>query len=249
MMAKAKPIQTGNTGRKLVLMMLADIADDHGQCFPSYQHLADVCEMSKRSVIRHISDLEEQSFVIIEHRKGLKFNKSNVYTLNFSSDTLSPPSDTQTLPSDTVSPPPSDTVSPITYHSSYPINEPITKQTPPNPQGGRKTKIRVAKPDSFKALFALYPSHRKGGTDAQAWKTWTSEKLTDHDAGLACHWLTQASSTDPANWSITANGFAYGITKFIRERIWLTPAPTVKAGNADMGWDDITWADSLEEVL
>ena len=120
MMAKAKPIQTGNAGRKLVLMMLADIADDHGQCFPSYQHLADVCEMSKRSVMRHISDLEGQGFVIIEHRKGVKQNKSNVYTLDFSSDT-------QTLPSDTVSPPSSDKLSPITYHSSEPIKEPIKK--------------------------------------------------------------------------------------------------------------------------
>ena len=115
MMAKAKPIQTGNAGRKLVLMMLADIADDHGQCFPSYQHLADVCEISKRSVIRHINDLEEQGFVIIEHRKGVKLSKSNVYTLNFSSDT----------------------VSPITYHSSYPINEPI-KDTPLTPPRGGK---------------------------------------------------------------------------------------------------------------
>jgi len=120
---------------------------------------------------------------------------------------------------------------------------------PPNPQGGRKTETRVVKSDSFKAVFAMYPSHRKGGTDAQAWKAWKSEKLTDHDAGLACHWLTHASTADPNNWSITANGFAYGITKFIRERMWLTPVPTAKTGNADMGWDDITWADNLEEVL
>jgi len=105
MMAKAKPIQTGSSGCKLVLMMLADIADDRGQCFPSYQHLADVCEMSKRSVIRYVGELERQGFVIIEHRKGVKLNKSNIYTLDFSSDT----------------------VSPITYHSSEPIKEPIKK--------------------------------------------------------------------------------------------------------------------------
>ena len=70
MMAKAKPIKTGNSGRKLVLMMLADIADDTGRCFPSYQHIADVCEMSRRSVITHISKLVEADLLNVTLRKS-----------------------------------------------------------------------------------------------------------------------------------------------------------------------------------
>jgi biotin operon repressor len=126
MMAKAKPIKTGNSGRKLVLMMLADIADDNGRCFPSYQHVADVCEMSRRSVMRYVNDLVDQGLLKIEQRRNGKLNQSNIYTLDLKVVTESHhPSDTQSLPSDTQSPGGSDTQSPITYHSIEPINEPI----------------------------------------------------------------------------------------------------------------------------
>ena len=127
MVAKAKKITAGCSGEKFVLMMLADIADDKGRCFPSYSHIADACQLSRRSVIRYINSLQESGLISIEYRKqeSKKLNKSNIFTLHLDSDTLSPPSDTQAPPSDTLSPPPSDTLSPRTYHSSEPINEPI----------------------------------------------------------------------------------------------------------------------------
>jgi len=140
MMAKAKPIKTGNSGRKLVLMMLADIADDTGRCFPSYQHVADVCEMSRRSVITHISKLEEAGFLNVTHRKskGEMLNSSNVYQLTLNSavkeeeksgENFAPPSETVALPSENSALGGSENSAPITYHSSEPINEPIkTKQ-------------------------------------------------------------------------------------------------------------------------
>jgi biotin operon repressor len=148
MMAKAKPIKTGNSGRKLVLMMLADNADDSGQCFPSYQHVADVCEMSRRSVITHIAALEKDGIVKVIHRKNYgktekkQFNSSNIYQLTLNttittpargdensalppSESITPPSATVAPPSENSAPPPSENSAPIPYHSSYPINEPI----------------------------------------------------------------------------------------------------------------------------
>jgi biotin operon repressor len=115
MMAKAKPIKTGNSGRKLVLMMLADIADDTGRCFPSYQHVADVCEMSRRSVITHISKLEESGFLNVTHRKskGEMLNSSNVYQLTLNSaakaeeksgENFAPPSPKPRPPSNAILP-------------------------------------------------------------------------------------------------------------------------------------------------
>lgn len=120
MMAKAKPIKVGNSGRKLVLMMLADISDDNGRCFPSYQHLADTCEMSRRSVITHINALEADGLIKITHRKQKndKLNSSNVYELILNSgENFAPPSEKST-------PGGSENISPITYHSLDPINEP-----------------------------------------------------------------------------------------------------------------------------
>jgi len=117
--------------------------------------------------------------------------------------------------------------------------------TPLTPQGGKVIKIRVSKPNSFKQFFASYPAHRKGGNDSQAWKTWKAAKLTDHDADLANHWLTQAAIADPQNWSTSAHGFALGITRFINDTIWLTPLPRPSG----MSNDSIEWAGSLEEIL
>jgi biotin operon repressor len=143
MMAKAKPIKTGNSGRKLVLMMLADIADDTGRCFPSYQHIADVCEMSRRSVITHISKLVEVNLLNVTHRKskGEMLNSSNIYQLTLNSEAkaeeksgenFAPPSEmvalgseNSALGSEMVALGGSENSAPITYHSSYPINEPI----------------------------------------------------------------------------------------------------------------------------
>lgn len=118
MMAKAKPIKTGSAGRKLVLMMMADIADDNGRCFPSYQHIADVCEMSKRSVMTHMSALADQGLVSIEHRKGVKGNSSNIYHLRIPSEPVSPPSENLAPPSENSALPPSENLAPRTYHST-----------------------------------------------------------------------------------------------------------------------------------
>ncbi|WP_248842696.1 helix-turn-helix domain-containing protein, partial [Escherichia coli] len=57
LMVKAMKIRVGNPLRKLVLIKLADNASDQGECWPSYQHIADQCEISKRSVMNHIAAL------------------------------------------------------------------------------------------------------------------------------------------------------------------------------------------------
>jgi hypothetical protein len=58
LMVQAMKIKVGNPLRKLVLLKLADNASDL-ECWPSYQHIADQCEISKRSVMNHIEALCE----------------------------------------------------------------------------------------------------------------------------------------------------------------------------------------------
>ena len=50
-------------GAKLVLICMADYADDKGKCWPSFQKLSERCDMSRRHVIRVVADLEEMGFV------------------------------------------------------------------------------------------------------------------------------------------------------------------------------------------
>lgn len=63
LMVKAMCIKVGNPLRKLVLIKLADNASDNGECWPSHQHIADQCEISRRSVINHIEALCESGLL------------------------------------------------------------------------------------------------------------------------------------------------------------------------------------------
>lgn len=81
--AAAFKIDVGNPLTKLVLLKLADNANDNGECFPSYGYIAEQCEMSKRSVIKHIQVLEEKGIITRVHRRNGHLHKSNVYKMNF----------------------------------------------------------------------------------------------------------------------------------------------------------------------
>ena len=85
LMVKAMKLKVGNPLRKLVLIKLADNANDKGECFPSVAYIAEQCEISERSVQNHIKQLEVDGLLKIESRKSENgLNKSNIYYLNFS---------------------------------------------------------------------------------------------------------------------------------------------------------------------
>ena len=109
-------------------------------------------------------------------------------------------------------------------------------------------KTRSKKPGFIREIFNQYPAHRRGGTDSQFWKAWTQEKLTENDALKIRDWLSQAAQSDP-QWGTFANGqFVFGLTRFIRERLWLTPIPVAKTSSGNsLDMDDMTWADNLNE--
>ena len=64
--------------QKLILLKIADNADDRGSCYPSREYIAKKCECSTRTVTRAISHFEKLG--ILSHKR--RFNKSNVYQFN-----------------------------------------------------------------------------------------------------------------------------------------------------------------------
>lgn len=64
----ARRVRTGNPGRKAVLMVLAEYADEADSCYPSQATIADATELSGRSVRRHLADLEAAGVLHREHR-------------------------------------------------------------------------------------------------------------------------------------------------------------------------------------
>ncbi|ECF2183355.1 helix-turn-helix domain-containing protein [Salmonella enterica subsp. enterica serovar Richmond] len=153
LMARAMAIKTGNPIRKLVLIKLADNANDNGECWPSYQHIADHCECSRSAVRSHIDALIGMGVLTKENRMGINNGKgytSNVYYLNL--DNPMPPKSTAPVPSKITgmpleNTPPMPCGGTRTSHSFEPVNEP---NDPPNPQKGEGDEWLLA--DAKKAL-------------------------------------------------------------------------------------------------
>lgn len=82
LMVRAMQTKVGNPLRKLVLIKLVDNSSDTGECYPSYQHIAEQCEIAKSTVREHISALVNIGLVSIEHRTGPKGHQSNMYRLH-----------------------------------------------------------------------------------------------------------------------------------------------------------------------
>lgn len=195
LMVAAMKLRVGNPLRKLVLLKLADNASDIGECWPSYQHIADQCEISKRSVMNHITALCESGLLRKEIRKGgPKGNSSNVYFLTLDGGAPPAPGVVQQIhqggasgspPSESPAPGASAGAAPRTSHSSEPVKEP------------KPTVIRDQL-DGFDKFWKLYPKKKSRKDAAKAWA-----KLAPNDelqqtliAALGNHCLSEDWAKD-----------------------------------------------------
>ncbi|HBS6973276.1 helix-turn-helix domain-containing protein [Klebsiella variicola] len=190
LMVQAMKIKVGNPLRKLVLLKLADNASDLGECWPSYQHIADQCEISKRSVMNHIEALCECGLIKKELRTGPKGNSSNVYQLNLRSAGDSPggsanrslPGAGDSLPGAGDSPGGSAGDAPRISHSFEPVNEPVNE--PIKHTGASaiaSAPARSAKQGyspEFETAWQAYPKRAGGNSKAAAFKAWNA-RLND----------------------------------------------------------------------
>ncbi|MEN5236137.1 MULTISPECIES: helix-turn-helix domain-containing protein [Pseudomonas] len=156
LMVKAMNTAVGNPLRKLVLIKLADNASDQGECWPSYQHIADQCEIDRSTVRKHIKQLEAQGLLRIENRDGPKGNSTNLYTLTLSGvGRNSPPVGPE---STGVGPEPRGGVGPEstrTSHSFEPVKEPIP--------------VCIFDAAGFDQFWKLYPKKRSRKEALKAW--------------------------------------------------------------------------------
>ncbi len=85
LMVHAMKVPVGNPLTKLVLLKLADNANDEGLCWPKYQTIADECEIGRSTVKTHIKKLADAGFLWIEKRNNGK--SSNYYHLTLDKGT------------------------------------------------------------------------------------------------------------------------------------------------------------------
>ncbi|ELW7265479.1 helix-turn-helix domain-containing protein [Salmonella enterica] len=183
LMVKAMKIRVGNPLRKLVLIKLADNASDQGECWPSYQHIADQCEISKRSVMNHIAALCESGLVKKVTRKGEKGNSSNIYLLHLdgAGDLLggsannSLPGAANSLGSAGVAPGGSEGDSPRTSHSFEPVKEPVNESKTIGASAYASSSVCFARQEyspEFEQAWLAYPKRAGGNSKSAAYKAW-----------------------------------------------------------------------------
>lgn len=200
LMVKAMKTKVGNPLRKLVLVKLADNASDQGECWPSYQHIADQCEIDRSTVRKHIKQLAIQGLLRIENREGPKGNSSNLYFLSLSGiGQNSTPVGSESIgvglrPTGGVGP-----ESTRTSHPSEPVNEP-------------KPSVTSDQAEGFDQFWRLYPK-KKGRKDAA--KAWT--KLNPNEelrqaliSALGIHCISEDWTKDQGRYIPNASTWING---------------------------------------
>jgi len=74
---QAMSVETGSPMTKLVLLALCDYANNEKECWPSIIGVANKCEMSRSTVIRHIESLRKRGFL----KKKKSIGSNNRYSI------------------------------------------------------------------------------------------------------------------------------------------------------------------------
>lgn len=186
LMAKAMNIKVGNPLRKLVLIKLADNANDNGECWPSYQHIADQCEVSRSTVKSHIRALEDMGLLKREFRRKGELNQSNVFYLTLDNAQQIPP-ESGGAGADLGGGAGAD---PRTYHSFEPVKEPLE---------------RKKKPSSMPEGFSPSASHQKMAEEFGISLQDEFDKFTDHHLSKGSKFIDWSRALN--TWLRNARGF------------------------------------------
>ncbi|EAV1861281.1 helix-turn-helix domain-containing protein [Salmonella enterica] len=186
LMAKAMSIKVGNPLRKLVLIKLADNANDEGECWPSYQHIADQCEVSRSTVKSHIRALEDMGLLKREFRRKGELNQSNVFYLTLDNAQQIPP-ESGGAGADLGGGAGAD---PRTYHSFEPVKEPLE---------------RKKKPSSMPEGFSPSASHQKMAEEFGISLQDEFNKFTDHHLSKGSKFIDWSRALN--TWLRNARGF------------------------------------------
>ncbi len=190
-MVKAMKVKVGNPLRKLVLLKLADNANDQGECWPSYQHIADQCEIGRSTVKSHVRALEEMGMLRREFRRKGELNQSNLFYLclentpkNLGSKSgagadlgLELPEVGQELTEGGAG---ADRgggagADPRTSHSIEPVNETVIEPKSISSLVSGSEKKDSSKENystEFEQAWQAYPKRAGGNPKAAAWKAW-----------------------------------------------------------------------------
>lgn len=163
--------QNLNPTQKIVLLALADYADDEARCWPAMRTLAEKSSLSERAVRNAIRSLEEVGYLTTETRVRPNGSQtSNVYWLNVPGGAARGAGG----PSPETTPP-------------EPSSNP-QKNTPPTP-----TRDESA----FEALWSVWPNAKGKQPAKRAWFRLTLAQQNAHLGAIVAHANAYRANTPP----------------------------------------------------
>lgn len=219
--------KTGSPTSKLILLKLADQANDEGFCWPSQTTISKHCEVSRETVNRHIKRLESSGFLRVQRRFDGNCQLSSYYHLNI----LNPPVIHNHNPCDPKSHPPvTQDHTPCdsgSHKPSYnPHIEPSLNQSPYNPPKGENGQTEQASksyPEEFEQAWSAYPKRDGGNPKRRAYNAWKARIKAGHESSTmvagaeryAAH--VQAHGTNGTRFVMQAATFFGPDERFLEE--------------------------------
>lgn len=96
LMWAAMNAKAGSPTAKLILIKLADNANEKGECWPSLKNIAEQCEVSQKTVIENIKKLEKLNLVRKVNRFNERGKTSNLYIISIEKNPKSVSEETTT---------------------------------------------------------------------------------------------------------------------------------------------------------
>lgn len=256
---------TGSPGRKLVLVGLAQFANEKNECWPSQKTLAERTEQSDRTVREHLAWLEDKGFVSRRPRVAagkqyetdlIQLHLDRINPIEEANKERSPAEDfaagDQGQASGEKPHEPAEDFAetqrknlPPNLHMNLQVESP---DNPPTPQGGRTRVRKSFDPTEFDDKI---PLHFRVPSFLNAWHDWMSERherrngLTERAAELQIRKLLNEAKTpeDAAKWILGSieNGWS-GVFKPKDDALRKGPKP----GPAFRTTADTSLAEQLE---
>jgi hypothetical protein len=219
LMTKAFKARVGNQARKLILIKIADNADDSGCCFPSYQAIAHACEVDRSTVIRQVKAMQKLGILTVKKRFIDGENSSNIFTINIKkldemgSGTYTPPSGTEPLPQ-------SHTATTLVAQNNHPSStEPLPLVAQRHPESSIfNHQLTIIEPERESASATPIPSVKPVKPKTSTPNPNVSEKPETVSDELWAEWLgirkakKQPVPTPRAVQSITEEAGKVGLT-------------------------------------
>jgi hypothetical protein len=213
-------------GELLVLLALADHANDTATCFPSVPRLAQRARLSVRQTQRVLRHLEHLGLLTRQPHAGR--GGTDLFTVH-TPDILTPPETTPMTPG-------GDT------HDAGGVT-PMTPVTIIEPSRSAKGDARIATREICRMLSASYPTHRRADEERVA----AALNKVGRDlppVGVLLHAIEHFKTT--AKWTDKDGQFVPALPKWLRERHWEQVSPTTPTPPPEP--DPPGWLDALLDL-